>query len=107
MAVAVTVSLMAKSWAAPAWLEPFGAWASILVLLLLGLVNLNALRETPPGDVVARVGLAQPPVLARARCLGTPRDHGRGRSLRVLLRHAQPSRVDGRDGAPLCAGCPP
>jgi high-affinity nickel-transport protein len=52
MAVAVSVSLMARAWTAPEWLEPFGAWASIVVLLLLGLVNLNAVRQAAPGAVV-------------------------------------------------------
>ena len=56
MAVAASVALMARSWTAPEWLEPFGAWSSIGVLLLLGLMNLNALRQTPPGTVVAGVG---------------------------------------------------
>ncbi len=56
MAVAVSVSLMARSWTAPEWLEPFGAWASILVLLLLGLMNLNAVRQTAPDAIVAGVG---------------------------------------------------
>ena len=55
MAVAVSVSLMARSWTAPVWLEPFGAWASIGVLLLLGLVNLNAVRQAAPGAIVAGV----------------------------------------------------
>jgi high-affinity nickel-transport protein len=56
MAVAASVALTARSWTAPEWLEPFGAWSSILVLLLLGLMNLNAVRQTPPGAVVAGVG---------------------------------------------------
>ena len=56
LAVAASVALMARSWSAPEWLEPFGAWSSIGVLLLLGLMNLNALRQTPPGAVVAGVG---------------------------------------------------
>ena len=56
MAVAASVALMARSWTAPEWLEPFGAWSSIGVLSLLGLMNLNALRQAPPGTVVAGVG---------------------------------------------------
>jgi nickel/cobalt transporter (NiCoT) family protein len=56
LAAAVSVSLVARSWTAPEWLEPFGAWASIVVLLLLGLMNLNAVRQAPPGAVVAGVG---------------------------------------------------
>jgi len=56
MAVAVSVSLMARSWSAPEWLEPFGAWASIGVLLLLGLVNLNAVRRAAPDAIVSGLG---------------------------------------------------
>jgi len=56
LAVAVSVSLMAHSWTAPDWLAPFGAWASILVLLSLGLMNLEALRQAAPGAVVAGTG---------------------------------------------------
>jgi len=56
MAVAVSVSLMARSWTAPEWLEPFGAWASIGVLLLLGLMNLNAVRQAAPDAIVSGVG---------------------------------------------------
>jgi high-affinity nickel-transport protein len=47
LAVAVAVSMMATRWAAPDWLEPFGAWISIGVLVLLGLANLDAVRRTP------------------------------------------------------------
>ena len=56
MAVAVLVCLLAGAWTAPAWLEPFGAWSSILVLLALGAMNLVAVRRAPAGAVVARVG---------------------------------------------------
>ena len=56
LAVATSVSLMARAWTAPAWLEPFGAWASIVVLLLLGLLNLDAVRQSPADAVVAGVG---------------------------------------------------
>jgi high-affinity nickel-transport protein len=56
MAVALSVSTLSRSWTAPAWLEPFGAWASIAVLLLLGLMNLDALRQAAPGAVVSGVG---------------------------------------------------
>jgi high-affinity nickel-transport protein len=52
MLVAVSVALMATTWAAPAWLDPFGAWASIVVLLWLGMANLNAVRLAPAGTKV-------------------------------------------------------
>jgi high-affinity nickel-transport protein len=54
--VAMSVASMATAWTAPHWLEPFGAWSSIAVLLLLGMVNLNAVRQAPAGAVVAGVG---------------------------------------------------
>jgi high-affinity nickel-transport protein len=56
LAVAVSVSLTARAWTAPQWLEPFGAWASILVLLLLGVTNLNAVRQADPLDIAAGAG---------------------------------------------------
>ena len=50
--VAFAVASLAHAWDAPPWLEPFGAWASIVILLLLGGFNLLAVRRTPPGAVV-------------------------------------------------------
>src|SRR5579862_5823298 len=35
LAVAFGLSLAAHAWAVPAWVEPFGAWSSIAILLLL------------------------------------------------------------------------
>jgi high-affinity nickel-transport protein len=55
MVVAVAISLLASTWSAPAWVEPFGAWASIGVLLLLGVVNLNAVRQSDPNAKVTGV----------------------------------------------------
>lgn len=54
--VAFSVALTAHAWAAPGWLEPFGAWASIAMLSLLGLLNLAAWRRTAPGATVALAG---------------------------------------------------
>jgi high-affinity nickel-transport protein len=56
LAVAFGVASVAHAWDAPQWLEPFGAWASIVILLLLGVFNLLAVRRTPPGAVVAFEG---------------------------------------------------
>ena len=56
MAVALAVAATARAWRAPAWLEPFGAWASIAVLALLGLLNLAAWRRSAPGTVVETAG---------------------------------------------------
>ena len=54
MLVAQAVAATAHAWNAPAWLEPFGAWASITMLVLLGVLNLVAWQRTAPG---ARVDL--------------------------------------------------
>jgi high-affinity nickel-transport protein len=56
LVVALVVASVAHAWDAPQWLEPFGAWASIVILLLLGVFNLLALRRAPPGAVVAFTG---------------------------------------------------
>ena len=56
IAVAFAVALSARAWAAPAWLEPFGAWASIAMLVLLGTLNLVAWRRTAPDAIVALTG---------------------------------------------------
>ena len=56
LAVAFTVASTAHAWAAPDWLEPFGAWASIAMLALLGTLNLVAWRQAAPGAAVALTG---------------------------------------------------
>ena len=56
MAVALTVAASAHAWSAPAWLEPFGAWVSISVLALLGVLNLVAWQRAAPGAPVALAG---------------------------------------------------
>jgi high-affinity nickel-transport protein len=56
LAVAFGVALTARAWAAPAWLEPFGAWASIAMLVLLGVLNLAAWRRTAADAAVALTG---------------------------------------------------
>ena len=56
LAVAFGVAVVAHAWKAPDWLEPFGAWASIAVLLLLGLLNLVAVWRTPRDAVVTFAG---------------------------------------------------
>ena len=56
LAVAFAVALTAHAWAAPAWLEPVGAWTSIAMLALLGALNLLAWRRTAPGTAVALAG---------------------------------------------------
>ncbi|HYP32599.1 MAG TPA: nickel transporter [Burkholderiaceae bacterium] len=56
MAVALAVAATAHAWNAPAWLEPFGAWTSIAMLVLLGVLNLVAWQRTAPGARVALTG---------------------------------------------------
>jgi len=56
LAVAFAVAATAHAWAAPQWLEPFGAWASIAMLALLGALNLIAWRQAAPGAAVALAG---------------------------------------------------
>ena len=54
--VAFGVALGAHAWAAPGWLEPFGAWTSIALLALLGALNLVAWQRTAPGAAVVLTG---------------------------------------------------
>ena len=56
MAVALAVAATAHAWNAPAWLEPFGAWASITMLVLLGVVNLAAWQRSAPGAHIELAG---------------------------------------------------
>jgi nickel/cobalt transporter (NiCoT) family protein len=55
--VAIGVSLVARQWETPAWLEALGAWVSIGFLYALGLLNLYSVFTAPAGEVVAPVGL--------------------------------------------------
>jgi len=57
LAIALGVGVASERWDAPAWLEVFGAWTSILFLTLIGIVNLYAVLNTAPDQVVAPVGL--------------------------------------------------
>lgn len=58
--IAAAVGLASARWAAPAWLDTFGAWVSIGFLLLIGVVNLRAVLVAAPGHVVALVGVKAP-----------------------------------------------
>ncbi|MDD5249841.1 MAG: nickel transporter [Rhodocyclaceae bacterium] len=57
VAISLTVSTLAQRWQTPAWLDTFGAWVSIAFLLALGLVNIDAVLRSGPGEVVRPVGL--------------------------------------------------
>jgi len=56
LAFAFFVASLAHSWQAPAWLEPVGAWFSIGVLLLLGVLSLVAVTRTTSGSTVRFAG---------------------------------------------------
>lgn len=55
--MAVGVGLAAKRWIVPAWVDDLGAWVSIVFLLMLGWINLAAVVNTHPSQVVQPVGL--------------------------------------------------
>ena len=56
LAVALAVAATAHAWNAPGWLAPFGAWASITMLVLLGALNLAAWQRAAPGAHVDLAG---------------------------------------------------
>ncbi|MBI4756892.1 MAG: nickel transporter [Betaproteobacteria bacterium] len=57
VAIALLVSLAARQWNTPEWLNLSGAWISIGFLVLLGMLNLRAALTTPPAELVAPVGV--------------------------------------------------
>lgn len=57
VAVTVTVGTVARHWRVPAWATDLGAWISIAVLVVLGLLNLAAVLRTDPRDAVRPIGL--------------------------------------------------
>lgn len=57
VAIALGVSLLARHWRAPQWLEWSGAWISIAFLTLLGVLNLHAVFAAPADAIVRPVGL--------------------------------------------------
>lgn len=57
LAIALTVSTLARYWQTPEWLETVGAWISIAFLFALGLLNIHAVLRAEPGEVVHPVGL--------------------------------------------------
>jgi high-affinity nickel-transport protein len=63
VAVALAVGLAAERWIIPAWLEDLGTWISIAFLATLGILNLLAVANTPPEDMVRTVAF-------RGRLLG-------------------------------------
>ncbi|MEW6164657.1 MAG: nickel transporter [Pseudomonadota bacterium] len=57
MAIALAVSMLARHWQTPVWLETFGAWVSIAFLFALGLLNVRAVLRAEPDEIVRPVGL--------------------------------------------------
>lgn len=55
--VAIGVSLVARQWETPAWLDALGAWISIGFLYALGLLNLHGVFAARADQVVAPAGL--------------------------------------------------
>lgn len=53
MAVAAFATGLRGAWSPPAWLEAAGAWTSITLLLLLGILNLRAARAREGADADA------------------------------------------------------
>jgi high-affinity nickel-transport protein len=57
IAIAALVGSATERWETPTWLEASGAWTSIFFLTLLGVLNLRAVFNASPDEVVAPVGL--------------------------------------------------
>ena len=55
--IALSVSILARQWKIPEWLEVFGAWVSIVLLAALGLVNLLAVLRAEPTAMAQPVGV--------------------------------------------------
>ncbi len=56
-ASAVFFGMVTHTWGIPSWLEVVGACTSIIILLLLGLLNLNAVIKAKPNEMVESIGL--------------------------------------------------
>jgi high-affinity nickel-transport protein len=57
LAVALVTGSLVVSWTIPRWLEAFGAWVSIVLLALLGILNIVAVLRTPADRAVELVGV--------------------------------------------------
>jgi high-affinity nickel-transport protein len=55
--VAIGVSLVARQWQAPQWLDALGAWISIVFLYALGLLNLYSVFAASASAMVLPAGL--------------------------------------------------
>lgn len=57
IAVALAIPQLATRWHVPPWLTAFGAWISIVTLVLLALLNVASLRRTARHEHARPVGL--------------------------------------------------
>ncbi len=58
LSIAVSVALARQQWQAPpVWLQTAGEWASIVCLIVLGILNLRAVLGSAAGELVAPVGI--------------------------------------------------
>jgi high-affinity nickel-transport protein len=57
VAIAAFVGAASERWQAPAWLEATGAWISIAVLTVLGVLNICAVFSAAAHEVVAPMGI--------------------------------------------------
>ena len=55
--VSISVGLLGERWTPPNWIDLLGTWISIAFLLLIGIVNLNAVFSAKPGAIVPVAGL--------------------------------------------------
>jgi high-affinity nickel-transport protein len=56
IAIALFVSTLAHSWQVPTWLTDVGAWISIFFLAGLGFINLRAVLNSNPSQIVRPTG---------------------------------------------------
>jgi len=71
LAIALLVGIAERSQHVPGWLELAGAWISIGLLMLIGVVNLSAVLAAAPQEVVAPVAV-KGRLLRRALQAGHP-----------------------------------
>jgi high-affinity nickel-transport protein len=55
--IALAVSALTQQWRTPEWVGTVGAWFSIVILALLGLLNLYAVLRADPAQVVGLISL--------------------------------------------------
>jgi high-affinity nickel-transport protein len=71
VAIALAVSIATIEWHTPHWLEAFGAWTSITILLMLALINIVSVLKAPSNQVTRLFGWRSG-VFARWLSAGSP-----------------------------------